>query len=103
MRWPLAISHPICFGQIDQRISPLSLIVQKPASGTCAGLRLRPDGESDIIWNRGLELTPTDGQHRFAEASELLAKLQNSPLSTNSTFSFSQAFKHQENLRSVAL
>jgi hypothetical protein len=50
------------------------------------GLRLRPDGESDIIWNRGLELTPTDAQHRFAEAPELLAKLKNSPLSRNSTF-----------------
>jgi hypothetical protein len=35
-----------------------------------------PDGESDIIWNRGLELTPTDAEHRFAEVSQLLAKLE---------------------------
>jgi len=41
--------------------------------------------ESDIIWNRGLDLTPTDAQHRFAEASELLAKLKNSPPYKNST------------------
>jgi hypothetical protein len=36
-----------------------------------------PDGESDItIWNRGLELTPTDARHRFAEVSQLPAKLE---------------------------
>ena len=66
------------------------------------GLRLCPDGESDIIWSRGLDLTPTDAQHRFAEASELLAKLKK-PSSLQKLYApLSQAFKHQEILRGVA-
>ena len=34
------------------------------------------DSAGFVIRNRGLDLTPTDAQHRFAEASELLAKLK---------------------------
>ena len=68
-------NEPTCFGPKHGAEVRQREVVHKPGSGKC---RIKaPDGESDIIWNRGLELTPTDGQHRFGEAFQLLAKLKN--------------------------
>ena len=41
---------------------------------SAVSIKLLTRGESDIIWNCGHDLTPTDAQDRFAGVSYLLAK-----------------------------